>query len=145
MFRQSFLNEQARKLRMGSLSQWLQKGHSNQQGWSGMPLSTDMQRSACRTAMFCCSGESARLGASLKCLYTNAHSTEERQGESEVCVQLQGCDLLGITKIWWDSSTTGMPQWVDTGSSASMGCEGKEGVSHFMWESRAAGMHGALP
>ena len=37
-------------------------------------------------------------GAHLKCLYTSAHSMGNEQEESEVCVQLQGYDLIGITE-----------------------------------------------
>ncbi|GAB0207210.1 hypothetical protein GRJ2_003186600 [Grus japonensis] len=41
---------------------------------------------------------------SLKCLYTNTCSMGNKQEELEVCVQLQGHDLIAITETWWDSS-----------------------------------------
>ena len=34
--------------------------------------------------------------------------------ETEVCVQLQGCSLAGITEMWWDM--TGVLPWRDRGS-----------------------------
>ncbi|GAB0209016.1 hypothetical protein GRJ2_003367300 [Grus japonensis] len=40
----------------------------------------------------------------LKCLYTNARSRGNKQEELEVCVRLQGQDLIAITETWWDSS-----------------------------------------
>lgn len=46
-----------------------------------------------------CSEESACLGVSLKCLYTNACSMGSKQEELEICVQLQGYDLIGIMGI----------------------------------------------
>lgn len=49
-------------------------------------------------------GESAGLAASLKCLYTNTHSMDNKCDELEICVQLQGYGLPGITGTWWDSS-----------------------------------------
>jgi len=42
--------------------------------------------------------------SSLKCLYTNACSTGNKQEELEICVQSQGHDLIAITETWWDSS-----------------------------------------
>ncbi|GAB0175694.1 hypothetical protein GRJ2_000034600 [Grus japonensis] len=48
--------------------------------------------------------KSASLGAQLKCLYTNARSMGNKQEELEMCVCLQGYDLIGITETWWDSS-----------------------------------------
>ena len=44
------------------------------------------------------------LGAQLKCLYVNACSMENNQGELEVCVRLQGYDLIAITETWRDIS-----------------------------------------
>jgi len=44
-------------------------------------------------------GKSAQLGASLKCLYANADSTGDKQEELEVCVQLQGYDLIGMRQL----------------------------------------------
>ena len=46
----------------------------------------------------------ASVGAQLKCLYANAHSTGNKQEELEVCAHLQGCDIIIITVTWWDSS-----------------------------------------
>ena len=42
--------------------------------------------------------------ASLKCLYTNARSMGNKQDELEICVQLQGHNLIANTETWWDSS-----------------------------------------
>ncbi|GAB0209149.1 rapamycin-insensitive companion of mTOR-like [Grus japonensis] len=41
---------------------------------------------------------------SLKCLYTNARSTGNKQEELEICVQSQSHELVAITETWWDSS-----------------------------------------
>jgi len=46
----------------------------------------------------------ACLDTSLKCLCTNAHSIGNKQEELEICVWLQGFDLIAITEICWDSS-----------------------------------------
>ncbi|GAB0179239.1 hypothetical protein GRJ2_000389200 [Grus japonensis] len=48
--------------------------------------------------------KSASTGAQLKCLYVNAWSMGNKQEELEMCVCLQGYDLIGITEMWWDSS-----------------------------------------
>ncbi|GAB0210150.1 hypothetical protein GRJ2_003480800 [Grus japonensis] len=48
--------------------------------------------------------KSASSGAQLKCLYVNARSMGNKQEELEMCVRLQGYDLIGITETWWDSS-----------------------------------------
>lgn len=50
------------------------------------------------------SQESAGLGASLKCLYASARSMGNKRDELEICMQLQGCGLTGITETWGDSS-----------------------------------------
>ena len=50
------------------------------------------------------SRESAGLGASLKCLYASTRSMGNKHDELEICVQLQGYGLTGITEAWWDSS-----------------------------------------
>ena len=42
--------------------------------------------------------------ASLKCLYTNACSTGNKQEELEICDVSQGHDLTVIMEMWWDSS-----------------------------------------
>ena len=49
-------------------------------------------------------GERWRDAASLKCLYTNAHSMGNKQEELEFCVRSRGHDLIAITETWWDSS-----------------------------------------
>jgi len=49
-------------------------------------------------------GKSACSSSSLKCLYTNARSTGNKQEELEICVRSQGHDLIAITEAWWDSS-----------------------------------------
>lgn len=42
-------------------------------------------------------GKSAWLGASLKCLYTNARSKTNKQGELKICLQVvAGIQLTGI-------------------------------------------------
>ena len=46
----------------------------------------------------------AAPAASLKCLYTNAHSMGHKQGELEICVWSQGHDLIAVTQTWWESS-----------------------------------------
>lgn len=46
-------------------------------------------------------GKSACLGASLKCLYTNACSMGNKKEELEVYVQLQGCGLMGSITVAW--------------------------------------------
>ncbi|GAB0210369.1 hypothetical protein GRJ2_003502700 [Grus japonensis] len=48
--------------------------------------------------------KSASSGAQLKCLYANARSMGNKQEELEMCVCLQGYDLIGIRETWWDSS-----------------------------------------
>jgi len=50
------------------------------------------------------SGKSPCCGASLKCLYFNAHSVGNRHDELEICVWLQGYTLIGTTETWWDGS-----------------------------------------
>ena len=50
------------------------------------------------------SRESTCRGASLKCPYANARSMGNKREESEMRVQLQGYDLVGITETWWDGS-----------------------------------------
>ncbi|GAB0204840.1 hypothetical protein GRJ2_002949600 [Grus japonensis] len=49
--------------------------------------------------------KSASSGAQLKCLYVNTRSMGNKQEELEMCVRLQGYDLIGITETWWDSSS----------------------------------------
>lgn len=70
------------------------------------------------------SQEMGMNGAHLKCLYTNAHSMGNEQEVSEVCVQFQGYDLIGITETWWDSSHV-LP-WLDIGS---LGRTGQDGIN----------------
>ncbi|XP_065409830.1 uncharacterized protein LOC135972960 isoform X1 [Chrysemys picta bellii] len=40
----------------------------------------------------------------LKCLYTNARSLGNKQGELEVLAQSGNYDAIGITETWWDNS-----------------------------------------
>ncbi|CAM4557941.1 unnamed protein product [Lepidochelys kempii] len=40
----------------------------------------------------------------LKCLYTNAQSLGNKQGELEVLVMSRNYDVIGITETWWDNS-----------------------------------------
>ncbi|XP_065411777.1 uncharacterized protein LOC135973241 [Chrysemys picta bellii] len=40
----------------------------------------------------------------LKCLYTNARSLGNKQGELEVLAQSGNYDVIGITETWWDNS-----------------------------------------
>lgn len=46
-----------------------------------------------------------------------------------MCAGLQGCDLIGITEMWWDGSLTGKKEWKDTGSLGRMGKGDEEGAS----------------
>lgn len=71
-----------------------------------------------------------------RCL--NASGLGKKLEESEVCVQLQGYDLIRIKEMWWDSSHYWMQwmKWINGGS--------LERWTHPLCE-RAAGMHGALP
>ena len=46
------------------------------------------------------SGNSTCWRASLKCLHTNAHSTENKHEQLRICVQLQGHDLVWIREMW---------------------------------------------
>ncbi|CAM4500218.1 unnamed protein product [Lepidochelys kempii] len=45
-----------------------------------------------------------RSAGSLKCLYTNAQSLGNKQGELEVLVMSRNYDVIGITETWWDNS-----------------------------------------
>lgn len=78
MVRQMYLNKQARQLWIGSVRQWLQTGHSNQQNKAE---AVTLQAQACKEVSVeqPHSEEPALLGASLKCLCTNAHSPGDRQ------------------------------------------------------------------
>ncbi|GAB0206747.1 hypothetical protein GRJ2_003140300 [Grus japonensis] len=42
--------------------------------------------------------------AQLKCIYTNACSTGNKQEELEAIVQQDSYDLVAITETWWDDS-----------------------------------------
>jgi len=42
--------------------------------------------------------------ARLKCLYTNACSIGNKQGEMETMMSLENYDLVAITETWWDES-----------------------------------------
>ena len=43
-------------------------------------------------------------GTSLKCLNTNACSMGNKHNELDICVQLQGCNLVGIMEMRWGGS-----------------------------------------
>jgi len=45
-----------------------------------------------------------RSTAQLKCIYTNAHSTGNKQEELEAILEQDGYDLISITETWWDDS-----------------------------------------
>jgi len=45
-----------------------------------------------------------RLTAQLKCVYTNARSTGNKQEELEAIIQQDGYNLVAITEMWWDKS-----------------------------------------
>ncbi|CAM5114317.1 unnamed protein product [Natator depressus] len=49
-------------------------------------------------------GNEGRSTGYLKCLYTNAQSLGNKQGELEVLVMSRNYDVIGITETWWDSS-----------------------------------------
>ena len=42
--------------------------------------------------------------AHLKCIYTNARSISNKQGELEAMMQHENYDLVAITEMWWDAS-----------------------------------------
>lgn len=43
-------------------------------------------------------GKYSLLGASVRYLYTSAHSLGNKHEELELCVQLQGYSLIGVTE-----------------------------------------------
>ena len=45
-----------------------------------------------------------RQGAQLKCIYTNAHSMDNKQEELEASVWQANCDLVAVMETWWDRS-----------------------------------------
>ncbi|CAM5085999.1 unnamed protein product [Natator depressus] len=49
-------------------------------------------------------GNEGRSTGYLKCLYTNAQSLGNKQGELEVLVMSRNYDVIGITETWWDNS-----------------------------------------
>ncbi|XP_074986240.1 uncharacterized protein LOC142072657 [Caretta caretta] len=49
-------------------------------------------------------GNEGRSTGYLKCLYTNAQSLGNKQGELEVLVMSKNYDVIGITETWWDNS-----------------------------------------
>ncbi|CAM4502766.1 unnamed protein product [Lepidochelys kempii] len=49
-------------------------------------------------------GNEGRSTGYLKCLYTNAQSLGNKQGELEVLVMSRNYDMIGITETWWDNS-----------------------------------------
>lgn len=56
-----------------------------------------------------------------RCL--NASGMENKLEESEVCVQLQGYDLIRIMEMWWDSSRYWV-QWMKWMNGSSLEREG---------------------
>ncbi|PKU36737.1 nipped-b-like protein [Limosa lapponica baueri] len=48
--------------------------------------------------------EVAQSTAQLKCLYTNARSTGNKQEELEATMLLESYDIVAITETWWDES-----------------------------------------
>jgi len=44
------------------------------------------------------------LTTQLKCLYTNACSTGNKQKKLEVTMLLESKDLVALTETWWDES-----------------------------------------
>lgn len=58
--------------------------------------------------------KSASLGAQLKCLCANTHSTGNKQEEVGMCACLQGYDLLAL-------KMTGVLEWEDRGSLGNTG------------------------
>jgi len=71
-------------------------------------------------------GDPACLDASLKHLYINAQSVGNQQEELEVCVPLQGYDLVGITETRWVAHRTGVQKWIGTGFLGMKGWEDEE-------------------
>ena len=49
-------------------------------------------------------GLGVRQGAQLKCIYSNAQSTGNKQEELEAIVGQDNYDLVAITETWWDHS-----------------------------------------
>ncbi|CAM5113306.1 unnamed protein product [Natator depressus] len=49
-------------------------------------------------------GNEGRSTGYLKCLYTNAQSLGNKQGELEILVMSRNYDVIGITETWWDNS-----------------------------------------
>ncbi|PKU49676.1 mitochondrial fission process protein 1 [Limosa lapponica baueri] len=43
-----------------------------------------------------------KLGAQLKCIYTNARSMGNKQEQLEAIVQQENYDIVAITETWWD-------------------------------------------
>ena len=41
-------------------------------------------------------------GAQLKYLYANAFSMGSTKEELDMCIDLQFCDLIGLTEMYWD-------------------------------------------
>lgn len=141
MVRQRFLNKQVRKLWMGSASQWLQKGHSNQQNKSEVE---SLWAQAC---------EEVPAARPRSALLGNHHARAPRWNASTVMHMASGTDRvsqksvcnyravtsLGSQRYGGIACMTGEPQWMDTRSLASTGCDGKEGVLHFTWEQSSWG------
>lgn len=58
---------------------------------------------------------------SLRCLYTNVHSTGKKHEELEVCVQFQG-----VVEAWWVVHTPGVLQRMNADSLERTGWQGEE-------------------
>ena len=52
----------------------------------------------------CSSKKVTWLTAQLECLYTNAHSTGNKQEELEATMLLESYNLVAIIETWWDES-----------------------------------------
>ena len=52
----------------------------------------------------CSSKKMTQMTAQLKCLYTNACNTSNKQEELESIVQQENYDVVAITETWWDDS-----------------------------------------
>ncbi|KAK4832625.1 hypothetical protein QYF61_024606 [Mycteria americana] len=50
----------------------------------------------------CSSLKEARTTAQLKCLYTNARSMGNKQGELEAITHQENYDIVAVTETWWD-------------------------------------------
>ena len=63
--------------------------------------------------------------AHLKCIYTNAHSMSNKQGELEAIMQHENYDIVAITESGGMPHTTGVLQLMATSSSGGIRREGE--------------------